>query len=56
MISESLPPKFVLVAKSKANSDTRLVMLRKAVLESLSNSTILSFESKGEMFRRNTKV
>ena len=56
MIKESLPPRFVLVARSKANSDTPLVVLRKDVLESLSNSTIFSLESVGETFLRNTKV
>ena len=56
MISESLPPRFVFVAKSKANSDTLFVMLRKAVLESLSSSIIFSLESTGGIFLRNTKV
>jgi hypothetical protein len=56
MINESLPPKFILVAKFKANSDTPFVMLRKVVLESLSNSTIFSLESVGGIFLRNTKV
>jgi len=56
MIKESLPPRFIFVAKSRAKSDTPFVMLRKLVLESLSNSRIFSLESVGGIFLRNTRV
>ncbi len=56
MIRESLPPRFIFVARSKANRDTLLVKFRKVVRESFSVSTIFNFESIGEIFLLNTRV
>ena len=47
MISESLPPRFILLAKPNANSEVLLVRFRKIVLSSLKNSVSFSLESAG---------
>jgi len=56
MISESLPPKFIFVARSRASMDTLFVKFRKLVRGSLNSSTIFSFESIVEIFLLNTRV